>query len=163
MSEQKCPICGSKDYYETVRVEHCYQCGYDVYYWDAHAKGVAQISKINGVPCGVPEVTDTPKYNYTRSSIVDALRAFARPATSDQLYAHWKLTVDMPKIKQIEAFGPFTSLMGEESAIQAIFRAALIDVMTTGDVYSDDKDLACLKEWKFDPKKKRSLDDDWQS
>jgi len=108
-------------------------------------------------------MNDTPKYNYTRSSIVDALRLFGRPATSDQLYEHWKLTVNMPRIKEIEAFGPFISLMGEESAVRAVFRVALIDMMESGDIYSDDNDFACLKEWKFDPKRLRSLDDEWTS
>ena len=45
-----CPECGSKDYYETARIEHFDSCGYDVYYGDAHATGDAQITKINGVP-----------------------------------------------------------------------------------------------------------------
>lgn len=41
----KCPKCGSSDFVDSTRLEHCLRCGYAFYYGDAHATGEAQISK----------------------------------------------------------------------------------------------------------------------
>lgn len=51
----RCPKCGSADYTETVRTEDCRRCGYSVYYGDAHAAGVAQISVVEGKPMGISQ------------------------------------------------------------------------------------------------------------
>jgi len=33
VGEQKCPQCGSTDFFQTVSREHCNACGYDIDYW----------------------------------------------------------------------------------------------------------------------------------
>ncbi len=55
MSTYACPRCGSKNTYDSARCEGCNDCGHHVYYGDAHATGTAQISTIDGKPCGISE------------------------------------------------------------------------------------------------------------
>ncbi len=64
----KCPHCGSADFTDTVRLELCHNCGYEMYYGDAHATGEAQLSKLRNPgdsSKALPKKPEPDPYFYT--------------------------------------------------------------------------------------------------
>lgn len=92
--------------------------------------------------------------NYTRRSIIDALAAFGRPATRDELFKEWVECADMELIRYGEQVTTGTGTL-------MVFNAAVSEMLNDGRLWANRQKLCCLPEWKMP--KMRSLDDEWES
>lgn len=102
----------------------------------------------------------TPKYDYTRQKIVDALTAAGEPTDRDDLYKKWRGMVDDAKVDEIEQlkkFDGFTSIdtfgMAFNAALLELIERKLVGTRKDGKVY--------LPQWVN--LGHRSLDDEWTS
>ena len=101
---------------------------------------------------------------YTHQTILEALEKHGSPSGSEFLFSLWQTHADLEKVMDTEGI---RFLSTEPTAIarnlRMTFQASLLTLMDTGEIYANEDDRACLKAWKIDPKKMRSVDDDWEA
>ena len=106
------------------------------------------------------KVCDVGFNNYTREQIVKAIEHIGRPCLEHEAIAMWLQISDKEKIKEAECLKLLS--VGDEFLHMA-FRAACVDLINDNIVAHNEEGYIILKDWLPDPRRLRSLDDEWTS